>query len=128
MARVLCIDDDPNILKALRRVLHKKAEVVTAESGEEGLSLIRSEAPFAVIVCDGLMPSMDGITFFREARRISPGSAMIMLTGISDLCSIPDSANEIGIFRIIAKPCENHTLMAAIEDGIIHHTNSLNAV
>jgi DNA-binding NtrC family response regulator len=128
MERVLCIDDDLNILKALRRVLHKKVEVVTAESGEEGLSLLRSEPPFAVIICDGLMPSMDGITFFREARRISPGSALIMLTGIADLYSIPDPANETGIFRIIAKPCENHTLMAAIEDGIIHHMNSLNTL
>lgn len=50
LPRVLCVDDEENILKAIKRSLRKHFDITTANSGKEGLEILRKEGPFAVIV------------------------------------------------------------------------------
>lgn len=121
MEKVLFIDDDPDMLMGFRRILKKHMEIVTATSGGQGLAVLRSQGPFAVIVCDMKMPIMDGISFFSQVRGFAPESVRIMLTGVTDLNSTISAINEGHIFRFLTKPCDTDTLCEAVESGITHY-------
>jgi len=101
--RVLCVDDEPNVLRALNWLLQKDFDVVTAGSGEEGLRLVR-ELNFDVVVSDQRMPEMSGVDFLSQVKAIEPRSMRILLTGYSDLQSILHSVNDSEIFRYVTKP------------------------
>ena len=95
-------------------------------SAEEGLELLRSEGPFAVIISDQRMGRMDGIDFLTEVRQLAPDSARMMLTGNVSLQLAIDAINDAGAFRFLVKPCEHDVLVAAIEDGLVHYAESVN--
>jgi DNA-binding NtrC family response regulator len=61
--RILCVDDDRNILNGYKRQLHKQFIIETALGGDAGLRIISSGESFAVVVSDLRMPGMDGIEF-----------------------------------------------------------------
>ena len=61
---ILCVDDEPNILRALRWLLQKEFEVVTAPSGHEALALVRQH-DFDVVISDQRMPGMTGVELLR---------------------------------------------------------------
>ena len=117
--RVLFVDDDPNILRAIYRQLRKKFEVVTALSGKEALDIIKSSPAFAVIVADMTMPEMNGAQLLSKVKAISPDTVRIMLTGNADQQTAIKAVNEGSIFRFLNKPCPNslleNTLISAIE-------------
>jgi serine/threonine-protein kinase len=102
--RVLCVDDEPNVLRALNWLLQKDFDVSTASSGLEGLKLVRESASFDVIISDQRMPEMNGVDFLREVRSITPRAMRILLTGYSDTQAILRSVNESEIFRYVNKP------------------------
>ena len=81
LSRILMVDDDMDMLRAVVRRLEKHYDIVTAGSGDQGLEKIESDGPFPVIVSDMQMPGMDGIRFVQRARRKSPLSVFVMLTG-----------------------------------------------
>ena len=101
--RVLCVDDEPNVLRALHWLLQKDFDVTTAASGQEGLRLVR-ESSFDVVISDQRMPEMSGVDFLREVRAVAPRAMRILLTGYSDMQAILRSVNESEIFRYINKP------------------------
>lgn len=114
-SRILMVDDDPDMLKAVTRRLEKYYEVVTANCGDEGLEKIDREGPFPVVVSDMQMPGMDGIRFVQRARRKSPLSVFIMLTGQVSEQTTLRAMNEGQIFRFITKPCSHEDLLATLE-------------
>ena len=120
-AKILCVDDEPNLLSALRRNLSEHFEVLTATSGEEGLLLLQSQGPFAVVLSDMRMPNMDGATFLEKARGIAPDTVRMLLTGQTDINSAISAVNEGQIFRFLTKPCPNHQLVSAFEAAIEQH-------
>ncbi|MBI2307361.1 MAG: response regulator [Rhodocyclales bacterium] len=101
--RVLCVDDEPNILRALSWLLQKEFEVVTSCSGREALEIVRKDN-FDVVISDQRMPEMSGVDFLREVRAIAPRAMRILLTGYSDMQAVLRSVNESEIFRYINKP------------------------
>jgi serine/threonine-protein kinase len=103
MGLVLCVDDEPNILRSLNWLLRKDFDVITASSGHEALALVR-EHDFDVIISDQRMPGMTGVELLREACQISPRAMRILLTGYSDLQAVMRSVNESEVFRFINKP------------------------
>lgn len=115
-ARVLCVDDEPNILRSLRWLLQKEYEVEVAGSGYDGLDLVR-KGEFDVIISDQRMPGMIGSDFLREARKVSPRSMRILLTGYSDPQSILKSVNEGEVFRFINKPWHFQELLKVVGDA-----------
>ena len=117
-AKILFVDDDPNILAAFQRQLRKDFSVHTALGGEEGLKTVSSHDPFAVIVSDLRMPGMDGIQFLARVRQAAPDSVRIMLSGNADLSTAIDAVNQGNIFRFLTKPCELQALLNALSDGV----------
>ncbi|MCB1916979.1 MAG: response regulator [Rhodocyclaceae bacterium] len=101
--KILCVDDEPGILRALDWLLRRHFDVVTADSGEVAMDLIRDH-DFDVIISDQRMPGMTGVELLKAARRIAPRAMRILLTGYSDLQAVLASVNEGEVFRFINKP------------------------
>lgn len=116
--KVLCVDDEPNISRALQWLLQKEFEVVTANSGQEALALVRDN-DFDVLISDQRMPVMTGVEFLREARKISPRSIRILLTGYSDLQAVLRSVNESEVYRFINKPWNISELPKVVDQAVI---------
>ena len=116
--RVLFIDDEVNVLNSIRRQLRGKYELITAESGHNGLEIMAKEKTFAVVISDFKMPEMNGLEFLTRAKQLSPDSVRIMLTGQADFDAIISVINEGNIFRFLSKPCPPDLLVNNLEDGL----------
>ncbi|MDQ7834625.1 MAG: HD domain-containing protein [Humidesulfovibrio sp.] len=117
-ARVLMVDDDPNLLESLRRQFSATYDVVVAQGGEKAMELMASSEPFAVLVSDLKMPGMDGIEFLSKAAALYPDTVRILLTGFADLKNAMDAVNQGFIFRFLNKPCPPETLGQALADAL----------
>jgi response regulator RpfG family c-di-GMP phosphodiesterase len=104
--KILFVDDEPPVLEGYKRVLHEEFQPDTAVGGKAALDAIAKAGPYAVVVSDMRMPSMDGVQFLSCIRRISPETVRVMLTGYADQQSAIAAVNEGHIFRFLTKPCE----------------------
>ena len=119
--KVLFVDDEPNVLQAIRRGLRKQFDVHTAEGGEAALQLLRDDGQFAVIVSDMRMPGMNGVELLTQVKQLWPDTVRIMLTGNADQQTAVDAVNHGDIFRFLNKPCENVELGEAVKDAVRQH-------
>ena len=120
-ARLLFVDDDPMVLEGILRTMRGRYAVSSATGAEEGLSLIKSAEPFAVVVSDLRMPRMDGITFLSEVRRLRPHTIRILLTGEADLAAAEAAVNDGQVFRFLRKPCALDVLRSSVQAGVEQH-------
>lgn len=115
---VLAVDDEPNILSALRRTLRPQGyRVRTAESGAAGLAMLADE-PADVIISDMRMPEMNGADFLHRTRRQWPESVRILLTGYADVQATIEAVNQGEIFRYLSKPWNDEVLLSTLRDGL----------
>jgi response regulator RpfG family c-di-GMP phosphodiesterase len=119
--KVLFVDDNENILSAIRRQLRHKYEIHTALSAKEGVQIIQRDGPFAVVVSDMKMPEMDGIEFLKAVSQNDPNCMRIMLTGYADQSSAMEAINEGKVFRFLNKPSSVNELSTAIDDAIARY-------
>jgi CheY-like chemotaxis protein len=119
--KVLFVDDEPLVLDALRRMLHDKFLIRTAESGEKGLAVAKEDGPFAVVISDMRMPGMNGAEFLARMRTEAPDTVRMLLTGFTDLDAAIAAVNEGNIFRFLTKPCKKEELAGAINLGLAQH-------
>lgn len=101
--RVLCVDDEPNILRALSWLLRRDFQVVTAASARDALGLIR-QGDFDVVISDQRMPEMTGVEFLNQVKVMAPRAMRILLTGYSDMQAVLQSVNDAEVFRFVNKP------------------------
>lgn len=120
-AKVLFVDDEPNVLQSIRRTLRKEFDLDTAEGGEEALSLLNANGTYAVIVSDMRMPGMNGVELLAQAKVETPDTVRMMLTGNADQQTAVDAVNHGDIFRFMNKPCETEELASAVRSGIRQH-------
>ena len=114
MMRVLFVDDDPNILQGLQRLLRPMRgewEMSFALGPHEALVLF-DQAPFDVVVTDMRMPDMTGVELLARIRDAHPAVARIILSGQSQLASAVHSAGVAHQF--LAKPCDADALRETI--------------
>ena len=119
--RIVCVDDEPRVLRGLRRRIGRDYDVTTAESGQEALGLMAGGDPFQVVVSDMRMPGMSGAEFLAKVREEHPDTVRILLTGQSDLNDAIAAVNEGNIFRFLSKPCPPEILMPALSDAVEHY-------
>lgn len=111
---ILFVDDEPNILSGLKRMLRslrKEFDMFFAESGAEALQLME-EHTFDIVVSDMRMPGMDGATLLQKIQIQHPHSIRIMLTGQADDESILRTVGVVHQF--LAKPCNPEKLKDVI--------------
>lgn len=116
MDSILIVDDEKDILEALRRMLRGVYEVDIAESPFEALKWIQTKT-YHVIVSDQRMPDMSGVEFLEKAKKLSPLSTRILLTGYTDIESVIDSINRGNIYRYISKPWEPEDLKLTLRQA-----------
>ncbi len=117
--KVLCVDDEANVLKALRRLfMDEEYEVITAESGDEALALIEQEAPVHVVISDYRMPQMDGVDFLKHVYEKWPDTIRIVLSGYADTASVVEAINEGHIYKFIPKPWNDDELKVTISKAV----------
>ena len=101
---VLVVDDDPDMLGILTRLLRKDGyQVVALQDAEEAAHRLGQE-PFDVILSDYAMPGMNGVDLLRRAKLVRPGALRILLTGQPDLAMAVDAINRGEVYRFMAKP------------------------
>jgi DNA-binding NtrC family response regulator len=83
--KILCVDDEENVLRAFERNLRLHFEIETAVVPVAGLSAIAARGPYAVVISDLRMPEMDGIQFLATVRKQSPDTVRLILSGNADL-------------------------------------------
>ena len=125
-ARVLFVDDEPNVLDGIRRQLRNRLKVETANGAAAGLAMIESNGPFAVVVSDMRMPDMNGARFLARVNEIAPDTVRMVLSGQADIDSTVAAVNEGHIFRFLLKPCDTDKLIQSINSGIDQY-NLINA-
>jgi FixJ family two-component response regulator/GGDEF domain-containing protein len=119
--KVLFVDDEPLVLDALRRMLHDKFLIRTADSGEKGLAVAKENGPFALVISDMRMPGMNGAEFLARMRTEAPETVRMLLTGFTDLDAAIAAVNEGNIFRFLTKPCKKEELTSAINLGLAQY-------
>jgi EAL domain-containing protein (putative c-di-GMP-specific phosphodiesterase class I)/DNA-binding response OmpR family regulator/GGDEF domain-containing protein len=115
--RLLLVDDEPNIVASLRRLLRAdQYQIYTANSGQQGLDVL-AQHPVDVIVSDQRMPGMLGADFLRMAKQLYPDTIRIMLSGYTELQSVTDAVNEGAIYKFLTKPWDDELLRKHIADA-----------
>src|SRR6185295_9358201 len=101
--RVLLVDDEQQILVALRDALEEDYDVLTANSPVAALRLLEHEDNVAVVISDQRMPEMTGVELLTRLASLSD-AARIMITGYSDMNAVVRAVNSGRIFGYITKP------------------------
>lgn len=116
--RILCVDDERNVLRSLERIfLDDDYEVVTAGSGEEGLEVMAASGDsFQVVVSDYRMPVMNGVEFLKAVYERWPDTVRIVLSGYADASAIVAAINEGHIYKFIPKPWNDEELRITIQN------------
>jgi putative nucleotidyltransferase with HDIG domain len=115
--RVLIVDDDELILRALSRILESAGFEPRCYLGpDEALAAIEADAP-VVVISDYMMPSMDGVSFLKAARTRVPGAVRILCTAAEDFRVALQAVNSGEVFRIISKPWHQQELLATVNQA-----------
>ncbi len=118
---VLFVDDEPNILKTLRRLfMDEDYDIHTAGSGLEALGLIEGGLRPAIIISDQRMPEMGGAEFLAKASQLVPDSIRMVLTGYADINAAVLAINQGGIYRYILKPWNDDDLKMTVREALSH--------
>lgn len=117
-AQLLCVDDEPNVLKALRRLFRGKEYVIhLAESGAKGLDVL-AQQNIDLVISDMRMPHMDGAEFLAKVAKQWPDTVRILLTGYADIESTIAAVNNGKIYSYCSKPWEDQEIKALVAKAI----------
>lgn len=117
---ILCVDDEPNILAALRRVFKDSGySMRTADSAAAGLRVLESES-VDLVIADMHMPVLDGARFLALVRERWPQTMRFLLTGHADTELIAEAVNTAGIYRYISKPWDDDDVVLQVRLALEH--------
>jgi len=123
--KVLCVDDEKQVVESFAALLRKDFEIHIATSGADALKKIREVRGLAVVVSDMRMPNMDGVKFLHEMSHRCPDATRIMLTGEAGADGAKRAINEGQVYRFLTKPCPINELRSAILAGVELHRLAL---
>lgn len=124
LARVLFIDDEPNLLEGVSRTLRRKFALVTAVGPEAGLAAAQAQGPFAVVVADMRMPGMDGLTLLSKIQAMAPTTVRVLLTGDAEGAGAASAVAQGIISRYVSKPCPPDVLTAVLQEAVAQYRRS----
>ncbi len=117
--KILCVDDEQNVLNALRRIfLDDNYTILTATSGEDGLKILEKKENVHLVISDYRMPGMNGVEFLKEVYSHWPNTVRIVLSGYADTAAIVSAINEGHIYKFIPKPWNDDDLKVTISNAI----------
>lgn len=112
---ILIVDDEPNILKSLKRLMiDTDYKVLSADSGESGLDLLeRCEAH--LVISDYRMPGMNGVEFLTKVREKYPATMRLILSGFADATAVVEAINDGQVYKFMPKPWNDQELLTTIK-------------
>lgn len=117
--RILCVDDQRNILRSLKRLfLDEEYEILCALSAEEGLARMESESGIQVVISDYRMPGLNGVEFLRQVKRRWPRTVRIVLSVYADTEAVVSAYNEGQIYKPILKPWNDDELKVTVRKAL----------
>ena len=122
MYRVLLVDDEPNILSALRRCLARidvsqlDGEALQFETFTSPQAAIErsEEQDFDLVISDYRMPAMNGVEFLSRLMETQPNAPRMIVSGFADRDAIIAAVNEVHLARFIEKPWDEEALRRAV--------------
>lgn len=114
MTNILFVDDEENILKALKRALIDESyKCFFANSAKNGLGILKT-TNIDIVISDMRMPEMDGLEFLGNVERISPDIVKIIQSGQADMYQLINVINTIDVFNFILKPWDVDTTLKPV--------------
>ncbi len=118
MARILVIDDSASALELAGEILRQAGhEVVTAESGKQGESILASQ-PLDLVITDIYMPEEDGLEVIRKARRTRPGLRVLAMSVVTGKHGMLYLARALGAAGTLLKPFAAGDLLDAVDASL----------
>ncbi len=114
---ILVVDDEPDNLDAFRFSFRKSFNILTAQSGTEGLAILQREK-VAVVITDQRMPRMTGLEFLARARALSPDVVPIIVTAYTDVEVLVEAVNMGQIYRYIVKPWDGKEMRGVLTQAL----------
>lgn len=120
MHKIMLVDDEENVLKALKRTLATESyDIETYSNGADALERAK-KVQFDLVLSDYRMPVMDGVAFLIELRTLQPDVMRLVLSGYSDLEAMLAAINQAEIYRFISKPWQDYELRATLNQALAH--------
>lgn len=117
MYRILLVDDEQNVLKALKRELEDRYEIETFSNPAEALRRC-GEVDFDLVISDYQMPEMNGIEFLKQFGKLQPDASRLILSGQADSGVLTNAINETHIYRFIDKPWDRAELAGTLAQAL----------
>ena len=117
MKQILVIDDEPDILKLISKILEKAGyKVMTAENGRLADKLF-NEYPFDLVITDIVMPQKEGLEIILQLKENSPDTKILAISGGGkiEFAEYLDAARATGAHAIVKKPFEISHLLNTVE-------------
>ena len=115
---ILIVDDEPNIRRVLGAVFAKAGyEVFTAENGRKALDVISAELSIDVMLCDLIMPDLNGVEVLRSAKEMNPRLSVVMITAHGTIRTAVD-AMKLGAFDYITKPFDMDEIKLIVKNAL----------
>jgi response regulator RpfG family c-di-GMP phosphodiesterase len=115
--KILVVDDEVANVRLLRRVLGDEYEALTAQSGAEGLELLKNN-DVSLIITDQRMPGMTGVQLLEQSLPIAPDTIKILLTGYTDVQALIDAINAGHVYKYIPKPWDADELRLTVRRAL----------
>lgn len=130
MDKILIVDDEPHITKALSRELRSwsqsnKIELITSTSPIDALEIIERDKHIFLIISDMMMPQLNGAQFSEKAKLINQSIIIFIMTGYAQLELVINAINT-GIQSLIIKPWKLEYLIKTLDIALENHTIRVN--
>lgn len=117
---ILIVDDESNIRRVLDAVFSKAGyTVLTAENGRAAIDVVSAEPDLDVMLCDLVMPDMNGADVLKAAREINPRLSVVMITAHGTIKSAVD-AMRLGAFDYVTKPFDMDEIKLIANKALEH--------
>lgn len=121
---ILIVDDEPEVLKALSRLLHDEYQVTTFTEPQKALEYFKV-APTHIVISDLIMPEIDGAEFLMKVASMNSRCKRVALTGFASAELAKKAVNEGNISHYLTKPWNNNELKAILS-GLVEQLKSEN--
>lgn len=124
--RIMIIDDEDYILKAMARILKifSKTDVELYTSPEQAIKRAQTSI-FDIFISDYQMPTMNGVELLSQVKSLQPDSVRMIVSGNSDKSVLVEAINNAEIYRFIEKPWDNQQFIIDINEALTYRRSLL---